>query len=141
MVSSDIIRIRFEKVRKYPLFDYEYEFEYVRILTLYSNSKFKFENIRLIEIIRLLENIRLIKNIRLFEIMGKIEQKGNFYTLNPVQAISVLKIQSNLCITSTLGTQNSGYCSNQGGQIKIKKSHLRKSLILAKKRIFVCIRL
>ena len=43
-VSSDIIRIRLEEIRKKSLFVLEYEFKYVRILPQHSNSKI-FEHI------------------------------------------------------------------------------------------------
>ncbi len=53
LISSDIIRIRFEKIRKYSLFELEYEFESIRLLLYYSNSKFELENVaELFEIIR-----------------------------------------------------------------------------------------
>ena len=42
-LSSDIIRIRLEKIQRNSLFELKYEFEYVRIITDYSNSKLKFE--------------------------------------------------------------------------------------------------
>jgi hypothetical protein len=74
-LSSDIIRIRLEKIRKYSLFDLEYEFECVRILTKYSNSKLKFK----FEIKIRIRNFQKYSN--LFEsLIIQVFQIGPFYT-------------------------------------------------------------
>ena len=60
-ISSDIIPIWHEKIRRNSLFEVKYEFEYIRILSAYSNSKFiceyKFQYIRIRNFSKIFENI------------------------------------------------------------------------------------
>ena len=61
-LSSDIIEFEMKKVRKYSLFDLEYEFEYARIFFIYSYSYSKFEfKLKIFEVI--FDHIRKLSNL------------------------------------------------------------------------------
>ena len=87
-LSSDIIRIRLEKIRKYSLLGLEYEIEFVRILSVYLNSRFEFEFEIIQKYSKLFKNRimrqtgqKLSKNVA--KIIPKIHSKPPYHAQEP----------------------------------------------------------